>query len=100
MRESTIEKYLVEQVELYGGLCEKHVSPGRRGVRDRVCLWPYGYTDWVETKAPGEKPEPHQERDHARLRRLGHRVYVIDTKTGVDIYVKMARQRMERVEQL
>lgn len=94
MRESEIEKYLVEQVELYGGICEKHVSPGRRGVRDRVCLWPHGFTDWVELKKPGEKPEPHQERDHARLRRLGHRVFVIDSKTAVDVYVRTARQRM------
>jgi len=95
IRETPVENYLREQVEAYGGMCRKHVSPGRRGGNDRICLWPRGVTHWVEVKAPGEKPKPHQEREHARLRRLGHKVFVIDTKTGVDIYVAMARGAMK-----
>lgn len=96
MRESTVESYLREQVELYGGICEKHVSPGKRGVPDRIILWPRGDTDWVETKRPKKGAEAHQARDHERRRTLGHRVFVINTLEQVATYIEMCRQRMMR----
>lgn len=101
MRESIIESYLVEQVELYGGLCEKFKSPQRAKVPDRICTWPnqmeyqaVADIDFVELKATGETPDDGQLRDHKRRRERGARVYVIDSKTGVDLYVRMARKRM------
>lgn len=103
MRESKIEKYLREQVELYGGTCEKFKSPQRKNVPDRICCWPHpesdedlagGEIDFVELKATDEEPNEGQARDHKRRRRMGFRVFVIDTMTGVDIYVRMARKRM------
>lgn len=94
MRESIIESYLVEQVELYGGVAEKFKSPQKKNVPDRLCSWPFNDHDFVELKATGEEANAAQVRDHNRRRRMGHRVYVIDSKTGVDIYVLMARKRM------
>lgn len=107
MRESTIESYLVEQCELYGATCEKFKSPGRKNVPDRLCTWPgQRFTEWgearqhpadvdmVELKAPGKEPNDGQLRDHKRRRQMGQRVFVIDTKTGVDMYIRMARRRM------
>ena len=38
----------------------------------------------VELKAPGEKPEPHQAREHARMRRVGQHVIVIASLEGVE----------------
>ena len=45
---------------------------------------PQSATIWVEVKAPGEVPEPHQAREHARMRAMGQRVEVIDSMEGVD----------------
>lgn len=44
--------------------------------------------DFVELKAPGQKPDPHQEREHARLRALGCNVFVLDSIEAVDTYIK------------
>lgn len=88
MRESSIEKYLNEQVEKNGGLCEKHVSPGQHGVPDDLVTWPGGTMELVECKATGETPDKHQLRDHARRAKLGVKVFVIDSKDGVDHYVR------------
>lgn len=97
MRESVVEKYLREQVEAAGGLWEKHVSPGLRGVPDDLVSWPKpgfaGVMDLVETKQPGKMAKPHQARDHKRrLRKCGIRVYLIDTMGKVDDYVWYRRR--------
>lgn len=43
-----------------------------------------GRAVWVELKATGVAPEPHQLREHARMRRMGQRVEVIDSLAGVE----------------
>lgn len=43
--------------------------------------------DFVELKAPGKKPDHHQEREHARLRALGCNVFVLDSIEAVDAYI-------------
>ena len=79
MRESKIEKVLREAVESNAGVAYKFVSPGRRGVPDRLVLFPGGRAYFVELKAPGKDLEPHQDREIARIRRMGHSVTVIDS---------------------
>jgi hypothetical protein len=88
MKESTVEKYLVEQVTAYGGLCEKFVSPGRRDVPDRLVTWLHGCMDFIELKAPGKKPRAGQLRDHRDRAARGVRVLVIDDRKGVDDYIR------------
>ena len=83
MRESDIEKHLVQRVHELGGEIRKVTWPGRRGAPDRFVMLKTGCF-WVELKAPGKVAEPHQEREHARLRKMGQRVYVIDSLQGVD----------------
>ena len=81
MRESDIEAFLRKRVEQEGGKCWKWVSPGRRGVPDRIVLLPYGRICFVELKAPGEKEKPDQVRVQQILRSLGFRVYSsVDSK--------------------
>lgn len=85
MRERDIENYLVKRVKALGGEVRKVQWIGRRGAPDRLVMLPFHpYTTWVELKAPGKKPEPHQEREHQRMRARGQRVLVIDTIEGVD----------------
>ncbi|MEY2655319.1 MAG: hypothetical protein RLZZ524_2347 [Pseudomonadota bacterium] len=78
-----------------GGEVRKVKWIGRRGAPDRVLLMGYrrvnrdgfteeGNTTWIELKAPGVKPEPYQLREHARMRRMGQRVVVIDSIEGVE----------------
>ena len=46
-----MEKRLVAAVEQAGGLAWRFTSPGRRGVPDRICLFPNGRLAFVEVKA-------------------------------------------------
>ena len=88
-QESEVESYLVEQVELHGGMCEKF-NPPPKGRPDRIVTWPaYGFArvHFVELKTIGGNLESWQERDHARRRMLGCHVFVIWTKKQVDYYV-------------
>ena len=82
MRESDIEAALVRRVKEIGGEIRKVQWIGRRGAPDRVVMLP-GRIHWVELKAPGQRPEPHQEREHERMRRMGQDVRVIDSIDGV-----------------
>lgn len=103
LRESDIEKHLVKLVKELGGEVRKVQWAGRRGAPDRLVMlperkavfkgpgpaFPYtltlpGRTIWVELKAPGEKPESHQLREHERMRKMGQRVVVIDSIEGVE----------------
>jgi hypothetical protein len=89
--EVDVERYFVEQVEAHGGLCEKFVSPGRKGVPDRIVTWKaYGFPriHFVELKTIGGKLESWQYRDHERRRALNCHVFVLWTKKQVDDYIE------------
>ena len=79
MLEQTLERKLVEAVKAMGGLCPKFVSPGFDGMPDRLVLLPGGGFAFVEVKRHKEKPRPLQESRHGMLRRLGFKVYVLDS---------------------
>lgn len=79
MRESEIERRLVEAVKARGGLAPKLVSPGYAGMPDRVVLLPDGRMAFVELKAPGKRPRPIQHRRIRELVSLGYGVYVVDS---------------------
>jgi ribosomal protein S6 len=78
MRESLIEKKLKKTIEDYGGKCLKFVSPGMRGVPDRICLFPSGKVAFIETKAAGGVISPLQRKRMAELTDSGFYVAVID----------------------
>jgi hypothetical protein len=99
MRESKIEKYLVDRVKALGGEVRKVNWIGRRGAPDRLvmlparrlgdtldCAWcnPASQSIWVELKATGKAAEPHQVREHTRMRQMGQRVEVVDSFQRVD----------------
>ena len=87
-RESVIEKYLTAQIEAAGGFTRKLKWIGRNGAPDRLVLLPGGWLAFVELKAPGKKPEPHQARELARLEVMGQRVHVIDSLLAVDMLIQ------------
>ncbi len=87
MRESFLERKLVDAVKRIGGKAPKWVSPGNRGVPDRIVILPSGRTIYVEMKAPGKPLEPLQKKWAKTLRSLGHRVYKIDSATDIDKFI-------------
>lgn len=97
MRERDIERYLVKRVKELGGEVRKVKWIGRRGAPDRVVMLPRQIVKhdiwqrsaiWVELKATGKKPEPHQVREHERMRKLGQRVVVLDNIEDVDEFLR------------
>lgn len=91
MRERDIEAHLVRRVKELGGQVRKVKFVNRRGAPDRVVMLPGSLAPgawtapiWVELKAPGQRPEPHQMREHRRMRLVGQRVVVIDSIEGVE----------------
>lgn len=82
MRESSIEKRLVTEVERVGGWCLKLPAIHNAGLPDRLCLFPGGEIVFVELKAFGKKPRKIQILMHQKLKALGFRAEVIDTTMG------------------
>lgn len=70
----------VKAAEAAGYLHRKVVYSNRNGAPDD---WFFGFDQdliIIEFKAPGKKPEPHQEEEIKRLRLRGFKVYVIDNE--------------------
>jgi len=87
MRERDIEHYFIRRVREVGALQRKFVSPGRKGVPDRIVVY-FGTVYFVELKAPGKVLRDDQAREHEKLFAAGCNVFVIDTKEGVDHFIK------------
>ena len=88
MRENAVENYLNREARKVGALPMKFVSPGLRGVPDRIVLFPGGLVVFVELKASGGKARPQQ---LYRMRQLIDRdaiVRIVDTTEKVDALIK------------
>ena len=88
MRERDIEAYFVKRVKEAGGLQRKFVSPGVRGVPDRIAIFE-GRVFFVELKAPGKFLRADQMREHGRLERAGCFPWTIDSYEGVDFFIEV-----------
>lgn len=93
-KEKTIEKYLKRKIEEAGGMCLKFVSPGTRGVMDRVCLLYPGVVLWCETKKPGKELDPLQKVMKERFEKLGMKVFKVDTKEQVNELIQKYGNRL------
>lgn len=78
MRESKIERHLVDLVKAAGGQIRKLRWVGRRGAPDRLVLLP-GKAIFVELKNPKGEPRPEQLREIERLRHAGLDVRVVNS---------------------
>ncbi|WP_326742829.1 VRR-NUC domain-containing protein [Streptomyces sp. NBC_01768] len=85
-RERVIEDYLLTQCRAHGFLCLKFVSPARRGVPDRIVV-ALGRIVFVEVKRPGGQLRKLQQLTHAKLRRHGAEVHVVDDKPSIDVFI-------------
>jgi len=80
LKESTVERNIRRQVEGLGGVAWKWVSPGRRGVPDRICILPGPHIIFVELKRPGlnDGRSEQQKKVFRILEGLGCHVWRID----------------------
>lgn len=69
--ESSIEAALREYAKKKNVAFYKFVSPGAPGVPDRLLVGPTGKCGFLEIKAPGKRPEPHQARVMETLEKRG-----------------------------
>lgn len=87
-KEAPVEKHLKTTWEsVTGGMCIKFPPLFLAGFPDRICLAPGAVIVFVETKAPGKSPRKLQEKIHRKLRALGFRVEVLDTREAVDAFI-------------
>lgn len=82
--EKIIERYLVRACAAIGVKALKYSNSNESGFPDRLLLLHGGSVVWVELKSKGRHPSALQKIRHEELRRMGHRVEVIDSKQGVD----------------
>lgn len=78
MRESIIEEKLVLECKKIRALCLKFISPGNKGVPDRIVLYK-GKLYFVELKATNGVPGQLQLWWHKTLRAMGFEVWVINS---------------------
>jgi hypothetical protein len=76
--EKRIETTLTNAVKALGGWAIKLPATFVTGLPDRLCLFPGGKMLFVELKSPGKVPTKIQEIVHAKIRKLGFTVLVID----------------------
>ena len=62
--------------------------PYQKLILERIVVMPEGRVFFVELKAPGELPEPHQLRRHKELRMCGCLVLVLDSTTAIDYWLE------------
>ncbi len=92
MLEKDVEQHLVKRVKEIGGRAYKFVSPGNRGVPDRIVFLPGGLIIFIELKAPGKETTQPQELQQKRLRDLGNMVYTFDSKELIDDFIEFRKQ--------
>ena len=87
-KEGVVQKYAKEQFEAMGGLVRKLSYENRVGAPDLLVILPGGIIWFVEVKKDeSTKPDPHQIREHERMRRRGANVFVVGSFKQVDTLI-------------
>lgn len=90
--EKILERKLTQAVQLeLRGKALKFTSQTETGYPDRLCLV-QDHCFWVEVKTTGERPTPMQEYRHRQLRKMGQRVYVVDSSESINKVIEMERK--------
>ena len=89
IRESTIERRLVQGVKARGGLCWKFVSPGTTGVPDRVVITRRGEVWFVELKAEDGRLSDRQALALRQLKERGAYAVVLIGREDVDRFLEV-----------
>lgn len=88
MAERAVERRFYRIVKQYRA--ESRKLNTLRNDPDRLVLMRGGKAFFVELKRPGETPRPSQLRRHAKLRRMGFEVMVLDGTDWTPLFTKLA----------
>jgi hypothetical protein len=89
MKESLIERYLVQEIKGLGGLAWKFISPGTSGVPDRVVMLPGGIVWFVETKSNvGGRTNALQHLRGKQLFDIGCNYKLLSSKDAINTWLK------------
>lgn len=94
MKESAIERRLIRQVRIAGGLAIK-IAPLVKGVPDRLVLWPDGRSELVELKTDTGVLSPAQREWHLKAAAIHHPVTVLSGVDEVNAWLNLRRDEME-----
>ena len=88
MKEKDVERHFKWAVEVLGGRSYKFVSPGVKGVADRIVCMPNGTTHFVELKTKGGRLSALQLIFAADMGRLNQNYKVLWNIEDIDAYLK------------
>lgn len=94
MKESDIEKKLVQGVKAVGGRAYKFVSPGNSGVPDRLVALPGGRIEFVELKTETGRLSKLQQHQIRQLNALGCATYTLYGMDDVLAYLRDCERRL------
>ncbi|ASX25894.1 VRR-NUC domain-containing protein [Candidatus Williamhamiltonella defendens] len=86
-KESQLEKKFVAMVQSRGGLARKFVSPNKRGVPDRIVVWPKGHIHFVELKTHNGKLGKLQISEQKKLTERGCTVFNLYGLQDIQQYI-------------
>lgn len=89
------ERYLKDRVEKRGGLCYKFVSPGNKGVPDRIVITPSGRVCFVEMKSSSGAPSKLQLWQIAELKRRNCDARILQGRDRIDRFLEEIFQEGE-----
>lgn len=95
MRESEIEKILVEEIRKMGGRAFKWVSPGNDGVPDRIVVLPGYPAIFVEMKTVTGKLTSLQRIQIDRLQQMGQDVRVLYGEKETRTFLEECRRKLQ-----
>lgn len=95
MRESEVEKLLVDGIRKMGGRAFKWVSPGNDGVPDRIVVLPGLPAVFVELKTTIGKLTPLQKVQLKRLRDMGQAVRVLYGEHEVAMFLEECEEKLK-----
>lgn len=89
--EKNIDAWLRKEVKKLKGFYIKMQTDFEGGLPDRQVLLPGGFSVFIELKTKGEEARALQKFQHARLRRLGQTVLIIDTRQKAKAFLAAYR---------
>lgn len=95
MRESEIEKILVDEIRKMGGRAFKWVSPGNDGVPDRIVVLPGYPAIFVEMKTVTGKLTSLQRVQVGRLQKMGQDVRVLYGEKETRTFLEECRRKVQ-----
>ena len=96
MKESELERILVDEVRNVGGKAFKWISPGNDGVPDRIVFFPGGKVYYVELKTERGRISAQQKIQMRRLEELGQTVRVVKGMAGLIDFFRMTGHELQR----